>query len=1206
MSQFKCNLCGKSIGNLSNLRRHEKSCNGNSAYTCKKCGKSYSNSGNGKRHENVCIGGPPLKKSKLSEPEKNEVLALTSDNEGVSMYETAFQNRLASFFIRSTDCMDINSFLESVKNLLVDKIRDSLHQHRALKLNFLLECTFTNSIGQNTDRAFKTRNKRVFKSSDLGEFVEQSFIKIITEAEESQFQKSGWMLSRVDGIRLRINRYSPLRGGTYLPLPSSIESKKACINVKNYDKCCFKYSILAKEVSSLENNPQRVTKYKDFKHPYDFNCVSFPTSLREVSKFEERNNMSINVYGLDENENVYPLKVCKIELKEHRDLLLLSLDQKSHYVYIKNFEKLVGNQISKHEHELRICRSCFTHFDNQYGKQASEKLEEHKEYCFENKPVRIVLPKKNPFIRFSNVERQSKVPFVIYADFESILVPINESSGNTTKYQRHDPISFCIYVKGIEGVDIPICKPYLYRGVNAASHFMKYITKIAKQIENIYKKNKPLRISSSEEEDWDKAETCYLCKQQFKENNEKVRDHCHLTGTYLGPSCNNCNLKRVNPSFIPVIMHNLSNYDAHFIVKELGGVPGRVEVIPSNEEKYISFTKHVGQMKLRFIDSYRFMAHSLDYLVKSLSVDKFKETSKYYRDEELTLVTRKGVFPYDYIDSAEKLNETQLPPIEAFHNKLYDADISIEDYTHALNIWKQFKCQSLGHYVDVYVKTDVLLLCDVFESFRNVMMKTHGLDPVHYYTVPGLTFDAMLKHTKVKIELLQDYDMILMIERGIRGGLCQVSHRYAEANNKYMSTLNSNEKSSYIIYLDANNLYGQSMSMYLPYGGFEWVQNPESINISDLKDDDEIGYIFEIDISYPQQLHDSHYDLPFLPETIVPPRASSKSKKLITHFEKRNHYVLYYRNLIQAIKHGLKLEKIHRALKFKQSPWLRSYIEFNTELRKGASNDFEKDFYKLLNNAVFGKTMENVRNHLDIQLVTDSKKLMKLIAKPNFIDRTIYNENLAAVHMGMIKIEYNKPVYIGMCILDLSKTVMYQFHYDTMMKKYSNNTLKMMYTDTDSFIYRVLTEDVYEDMKKMNQYFDFSDYPKTHICYSEENKKKLGKFKDEVNSEIILKYVGLRAKMYSFITENVVKKRAKGVQKSSLEKCINFEDYEKVLLKNEVMHTPMRLIQSKQHNVYSSEINKISLSALDDKRHILEDGVNTMAYGHYKLNEMKK
>ncbi|XP_066901595.1 uncharacterized protein [Halyomorpha halys] len=420
-------------------------------------------------------------------------------------------------------------------------------------------------------------------------------------------------------------------------------------------------------------------------------------------------------------------------------------------------------------------------------------------------------------------------------------------------------------------------------------------------------------------------------------------------------------------------MHNLSNYDAHFIVKELGNVSGRVEVIPNSEEKYISFTKHVGKMKLRFIDSYRFMPRSLDYLVKSLSMDKFKETRKYYNDEELTLVTRKGVFPYDYIDDVEKLNETELPPIEAFYNKLCNADISVEDYTHAQNIWKHFKCQSLGDYADVYVKTDVLLLCDVFESFRNVMMNTHELDPAHYFTVPGLTFDAILKYTKMNIELLQDYDMILMIEHGIRGGLCQVSHRYVEANNKYMSTLNSNKELSYIIYLDANNLYGQAMSMYLPYGGFEWVNKPECINILDLREDDEIGHIFEIDISYPQEVHHIHDNLPFLPETIVPPGVNCNSKKLITHFGKRNRYVLHY-------KHGLKL-------------------------------DFENDFYKLLNNAVFGKTMENIRNRQDIQLVSDSQKLIKLIAKPNFIDRTIYNENLAAVHISKSRVLFNKPIY---------------------------------------------------------------------------------------------------------------------------------------------------------------------------------------------------
>nr|XP_024218076.1 uncharacterized protein LOC106687159 [Halyomorpha halys] len=516
----------------------------------------------------------------------------------------------------------------------------------------------------------------------------------------------------------------------YNTLDEALELQKELIDYKGkrHENVCTQEPLLKKiklsepqkkEVWTLTPDKLELTEYET---AFQNSCVSFPTSINEIKKFEKVNNISINVYGLDEKEKIYPLKVCKKELKDHRDLLLVSNGQTSHYVYIKNLERLVMNQIRKYEHKITICKRCFTHFDNRYGKQASEKLEEQKIYCSDNKPIRVELSKKEASIRFSNVERQSKVPFVIYADFESILVPINESSGSTIKYQRLDPISFCVYVKGMEEVDIPITEPYIYRGANAASHFMDFITNITEKIQEIYKLVKPMLISSEEEQDWTTSETCYMCQNAFTENNIKVRDHCHLTGTYLGPSCNNCNLRRVNPSFIPVMMYNLSNYDAHFIVKELGNVSGRVEVIPNSEEKYISFTKHVGKMKLRFIGSYRFMPRNLDYLVKSLSMDKFKETRKYYNDEELTLVTRKGVFPYDYIDDVEKLNETELPPIEAFYNKSCNADISVEVYTHAKNIWEHFKCQSLGDYADVYVKTDVLLLCDVFESFRNVMI----------------------------------------------------------------------------------------------------------------------------------------------------------------------------------------------------------------------------------------------------------------------------------------------------------------------------------------------------------------------------------------------------------------------------------------------------------------------------------------------------
>jgi len=263
-------------------------------------------------------------------------------------------------------------------------------------------------------------------------------------------------------------------------------------------------------------------------------------------------------------------------------------------------------------------------------------------------------------------------------------------------------------------------------------------------------------------------------------------------------------------------------------------------------------------IKLRFIDSYKFLTLSLDKLASYLSKDKLRIMQREFCNlsaENFDLLTRKGIFPYEYIDCVEKLEDTCLPPRESFYSSLTGDTVSEVNYAHAVKVWQRFSIRTLGEYSDLYLKTDVLLLADIFENFRDSCVASYGLDPAYYYTLPGFTWDAMLKHTDINFELLTDIDMVMFVERGIRGGLSQCSSRYARANNKYMESYDPSKPSSYLMYFDVNNLYGWAMCQPLPFADFRWVDDISNFNVMNVALDSPTGYILEVDLEYPQHLH---------------------------------------------------------------------------------------------------------------------------------------------------------------------------------------------------------------------------------------------------------------------------------------------------------------------------------------------------------------
>ena len=637
-------------------------------------------------------------------------------------------------------------------------------------------------------------------------------------------------------------------------------------------------------------------------------------------------------------------------------------------------------------------------------------------------------------------------------------------------------------------------------------------------------------LTKEEEDNYNKENICYICKKEF--NNDKVRDHCHFTGKYRGAAHNTCNFRYKIPKNIPVIFHNGSAYDYHFIIKELAcEFDGNFECLGENTEKYITFSVPIKKRienknmdityKIKFIDSFRFIATSLSKLVDNLTdnihndkcdkcksnlcfvnavnetlifkcIDCEKEYEKEFNKEslerfsntyefcdndlnKLLILLRKGVYPCEYMDGWNKFNEKVLPSKESFYTSLTMEDISETDSAHANNVFKKFSINNLGECHDLYVRSDTLLLVDIFENFRQSCLKNYELDPAYFFSLPGLAWQTCLKKTNVELELITDYDMLLMIEDGIRGGICHAIQRYAKANNKYMIDYDKKKKSSYIQYLDANNLYGKAMTEKLPVRGFRWMADISKMDedfVRSYDKNDNKGYILEVDVDYPNELQNLHNDLPFLPERMV----INNTKKLVCNLQDKKNYVVHINVLKQALDHGLKLRKVHRVIEFDQEAWLKKYINFNTELRKNALNDFEKDFFKLMNNAVFGKTMENVRKHRHIKLVKTDKKRNKLVSEPNYHTMKLTDDNLAIIEMRKVKAKMNKPIYLGLSILDISKITMYEFCYDYVKSKYEDKA-RLCYMDTDSFVINIKTKDFYKDIaENVKERFDTSNY----------------------------------------------------------------------------------------------------------------------------------
>ena len=1172
---------------------------------------------------------------------------------------------------------DPTILLAEVHGLSLNFMEKQFHLFGSMKLQLIMKVTMIKPEKE-IDFWAVTKKTALIDSTEITTWLERAYAVIAKRIEAHMCEGSGYSTGPVLELKLHIDRFRPIGGGSFLNTPIWLSSKKCTINIQNEDSLCFKYALLAACEDVPTKHPQRVSKYSDPKYEgrFNFSGTEFPVRPSDsvFKKFEQQNPLySLDVFKLStQSKTMEDLMPCYVSSKKNVTRLALILlwdpdSDKQHYIAVKHdrFDALV--RIVNSSNQEACCRRCFHRYS---GINAHQNLADHEPHCqgINGGGVqKIRLPEPGSILKFNKPQLKIPCPIAILFDFEAFAVPIDQKvSDSTTFINRQEASGVCALVIGPDNLPLPGLSFFSHPGTNPAAEFLKHLDEIAPKLKaKLQAVPKCPRLSKQELECYRQSEVCWICEEggftdydQSKGPRDqlstmKVKDHCHASGKFRGAAHRGCNLQAREYYTIPVLAHNLGHYDGHLLFLELAESQHSLFVIAKNPEDYVGFSiqkppevlmeggvpvldaegnhKLIPSCKFKFLDSCNFLNASLDELVKNLPPEAFVHTERLALslDIPLKMLTRKGVFPYSYMDSPDRLAEMSLPPLECFYNGLKLEACKLEDYEFAQEMWMVGRCKTLWDFQEIYLRTDVALLADVVQSFRSATIAEYGVDPLHCWSLPGVSWQSLLKSTRVELDLITDPDMYIAFETGRRGGLCQVSHRLLEANNPTVEGYDSTKDTVYLRYDDRNNLYGEAMCQGLPIGGYQWNDPSEWTleRISSLPPDGDLGAVFLVDLHYPEALHDLHAALPLCPEpyTVKFCELSDFQKqlagtyvpqaKLVANLHDKKEYWIHYRMLQFALQHGLQLVRIHKVITFRQEAWMKSYIDKNTAKRKLAKNEFQKSLPKLMNNSVFGKTMEDTRKHRDISILRPGTlQHERFIREPSYKGRRLIGSNMVIGERSKGTLMLDKPISVGFTVLELSKVFMYDFLIEKLSPAVEvlGGKVQVAYMDTDSFIYAVslppgqlLPADFFRG-NSPDALFDTSNYPEDDLLFHDCNQAQLGYMKDEAAGKSIVKFVGLRAKMYAvdIVGKDTIKK-SKGTSKPVVAKRLSMADYLSTLHSRVSKSNINCGFRTKGHEIKMQQQKKVSLSAFDTKRFILDDGISTLPFGHKCIKAIK-
>ncbi len=1147
--------------------------------------------------------------------------------------DSAFSKKIESYKILPDVNFnsDVLMFLGNKKREIIDHIKERLQLLKGVKYYMTLHLNFIKFLEDGNikkiSQYLRAKTKFILNDIDIETTIADMCQDLNEKVQIFCREGSGWLFEKVNFITVDTVMYKPLSGGKYKILPQKLARSKFVLNIESIDDTCFELC-LAAALYPVSQNRNRAASYRGSIHKIMMGNISHPVSMKDIPRVEEMNEVKINVFDYD--DNVLPVYLSQKTYAKEVNLLLYD----NHYFLITNIHSFLSSILgySSKSGKHFFCLNCLQKF------KTEQKLKEHQILCLTHKAQILRLPSDDKkTVKFKNWEKKLFSPVVIYYDTEAYLRKVNDEK----VINRHEINSFAMLIVWRNQMIKP--KLILYKGEGVIDEFMRVLQREYEIIHSILSNVEPMNILS----DFEKAKlmqekVCSICLQPFSVDDKPHIDHDHLTGSVRGLAHAECNLKfsfkkKGERYEIPVIAHGGSSYDLHHIIQNLHGNANRkITCVPHTAEKYLAFNID----NFKFIDSNNFLNASLRELSKMLDKEQCGMMKEIFGDN-YELLLEKSIYPYTKA-SEELMLATKLPDISSFYDDLNDQPISEKDYERAQVIWKKMKLKTFSDYHDLYLKSDVVILACVSEHFRDICEETLALDPWHYLSLPGLSWDAMLSFNDIKFDLITDIDQYNMVESSIRGGISGIYTKYLSANNPYLHDYDPSMPTSYILFLDACNLYATGLRSLLPKDGFRFLTEDEiaAFDIQSHGEWDGKGFFICADLEIPDSLHDMFNGYPPVAsrEQIKDDMLSDVTKRirdkigmnyrtntsrLVQTLYPKERYVCHYAILKYFIRLGIKVTKIHKILEFNQEAYMRDYVDHQSEMRKHAKSAVEVNLRKALINILYGKSIQDKKKCKSVHFVNSEKQLLKLAAKSNYVSGQIYKEDLVSVMMKQRSVLLDKPISIGATVLDLTKLHMLRFYYGYLLPKYGFDNVEVGMSDTDSFLIRIETEnDVYQDMRRdAPGLFDLSNYAENSDMFSEQNKRKPGYFKDEEAAYyphlIPSEFVGLCSKSYSLQlargkhkTRNKASKHqrmaCKGVKKNIARRKFSHDLFKLCLLNDQVQKVKTKHIRSRKHQVYTQTEEKIALSSYDSKRFVTRDKFSTFAFGHWRIRNGKK